>query len=84
MPGARRTRSLHAPHPLFGSTTRVPNPRREGGVTIGPPASIQRKLSLSAVQDQAISTRPSTADSSGFPRVEFSVRHFEPLDQAVR
>jgi len=49
------------------SMTLVPNPRRVGGVTVGPPNSIQRKLSRpSAVRDQAISTPPSAADSDPY------------------
>jgi hypothetical protein len=43
--------------PIMFSMMRVPNPRRVGGVTVGPPDSTQRKLSLpSAVRDHAIST----------------------------
>ena len=45
----------------------MPNPRCVGGVTVGPPNSIQRKLSRpSAVRDQTIWTRPSTADSDPY------------------
>jgi hypothetical protein len=43
--------------PIIFSVMRVPNPRCVGGLTVGPPASIQHKLSRpSAVWDQAIST----------------------------
>jgi hypothetical protein len=42
------------------SIMRVPNPRCVGGVMIGPPDSVQRKLSRpSVVRDHAISTSPS-------------------------
>jgi hypothetical protein len=47
----------------MSSITRVPNPRRMCGVTVGPPHSIQRKLTRpSAVRDHVISTRPSVAN----------------------
>jgi hypothetical protein len=43
--------------PIIFSIMRVPNPRCVGGVAVGPPDSIQRKLSLSsAVTVQEIST----------------------------
>src|SRR3954468_7457917 len=49
--------------PIIFSMTRVPNPRCVGGVGVGPPDSIQRKLSLpSAGRDHKISTRPPAAD----------------------
>src|ERR1700753_1070970 len=41
---SKRTSPLSWPAIMF-STMRVPNPRCVGGVTVGPPDSIQRKLS---------------------------------------
>ena len=43
------------------------NPRCVGGAMVGPPDSVQRKLSRPpAVRDQAISTSPSAADSDPY------------------
>src|SRR6185312_4631987 len=63
---SNRTSPLSWPTIMF-SMTLVPNPRRVGGVMVGPPNSIQRKLSRpSAVHDQVISTPPSAADSDPY------------------
>jgi hypothetical protein len=78
---SKRTSPLSWPAIMF-SITRVPNPRCVGGVTVGPPNSIQRKTSRpSAVHDQAISTR-SVVTKSGYTwRIRIGADR-NPMEQA--
>jgi hypothetical protein len=68
-PGARQSKRTLPPSwpPIMFSTMRVPHPRCVGGAMVGPPDSVQRKLSCPpAVRDHAISTSPSAADSDPY------------------
>jgi hypothetical protein len=63
---SKRTSPLSWPAIMF-SIMLLPNPRRVGGVTGGPPDSIQLKLSRSSVvRDQVVSTQPPAADSEPY------------------